>query len=147
VNGEVEREKFMEIVETIRSKFPSLRTKLIAQPSQVDAMLEIPAQTGLAFPVSINLQGDELHLNVGIFWCEWFPCQKQEVCDRFVDAVCGLLSGAYRVVEYWRFGSALKAHLQKPDGDGWKRVSWHAKLHVPVSWGMKTKILQNVPRA
>ena len=137
----------MEIVETIRSRFPSLRTALVTQHPQVEVMLEIPAQSGLTFPISINLQNvDELHLNTGSFWCEWFPCQKQEVCDRFAEAVCGLLSGTYRVVEYWRFGSALKAHLQKPDGDGWECVKWCSQWHIPASWGMKTKILQNVPR-
>jgi len=145
---DVEREEFMKVVETIRSRFPSLHTALVTELRHVEAWFEIPAQHGLAFSVSINLQnGDELHLNVGNFWCEWFLCREREVCDRFTGAVCGLLSGAYRLVEHWRGGVALKAELQRPVGDGWQRVALSSSLHIPVSWGMRTKIIHNVPCA
>ena len=145
---EIEREEFMKVVESIQTRFPSLRTELIAEHPHVEAMFEIPAQQGLTFLVSINLQNcDELHLNVGSFWCEWFPCRKREVCDRFTEVVCGLLSGAYRVVEYWRGGVALKVDLQRPAGGGWQRVASWSRLHIPVSWGMSIKIIQNVPCA
>jgi hypothetical protein len=145
-SGQAEREEFMRVVETIRARFPSLRTELVAQHPHVQASLEMPAQQGLAFSVSINLQNcDELHFNVGSFWCEWFPCLEREICDRFVEAVCGFVSGAYRIVEHRRGGVALKAELQRPEGGGWQRVATWSRPHLPVSWGMSTRILQNVP--
>src|ERR1035437_233930 len=99
----VEREQFMRVVETIRKEFPNLQSELDLKHQHVEAMLTLPAQAGLKFEVSINLQnGDEFHLNAGSFWCEWFPCREQEVCDRFIEAVRGLLSGSYRIVEHLR---------------------------------------------
>ena len=145
---EVECKEFMKVVETIQAQFPSLCIELATEHPHVEALLEIPVQQGLAFPVSINLQNcDELHLNVGSFWCEWFPCREREVSDRFVEAVCGLLSGAYRVVEYWRGGVALKADLQRQVGGGWQCVASWSRLHIPVSWGMTIKTIHNVPCA
>jgi hypothetical protein len=142
---EIEREKFMQVVETIRRQFPHLRTELFLEHPHVEAMLEIPAQDGLNFDVSINLQNcDELHLNAGSFWCEWFPCRKPDVFDEFVDAVSGLLSGSYRIVEYSRAGVSLKANLERPVVGNWKRVASWSRLHLPIRWGMSTRILQNV---
>lgn len=141
----MECEKFMGVVSIIRARFPTLRTELIAEHPHVGTMLEIPEQEGLIFSVSINLQNcDELHLNAGSFWCEWYPCRKSEVCGRFAEAVCGLLSGEYRIVEYWRSGVALKANLERPVENSWLRVASWSRLHIPVSWGVRTKILQNV---
>lgn len=143
--NEIERENFLKVVKTIQARFPKLRTELTTENLRViDANFEISAQDGLVFPFSMNLQHDELHLHVGNFWCEWFPCGKQEVCDKFIGIVSGLLSGSYRVVEYWRFGSFLKAHIQKLDEQGWKTIAWSSKLHIPIRWGVSTKILQNV---
>ena len=142
---EVELAPFMKVVVAVRTQFPSLHTKLATEHSHVDAVLEIPAQQGLAFPISINLQSDELHLNVAHFWCEWLPCGDPEVSARFSEALCGLLSGAYRVLEYSRRGVALKSHLQRTANGGWQHVASSHRPHVPVSWGMSTKIIQNVP--
>ena len=75
------------------------------------------------------------------------PCGKEDVSQQFVDAVCGLLSGEYRLVEYWRRGKAVKAELQRPIGDEWQKVAGWARLHIPVRWGMTTKALQNLPSA
>jgi len=144
----MERDKFMEVVEIVRRRFPALRTELATEHPHVEALLEIPAQRGLSFPVSINLQNrDELHLNASSFWYAWFPCRKQEVCDHFVEAVCGLLSGIYRVVEYRRRDIALKAHLERRVGSSWECVKWWSRPHIPISWGMSTKIYQNEPCA
>ncbi|HVU09260.1 MAG TPA: hypothetical protein VHG89_12025 [Verrucomicrobiae bacterium] len=143
--NKIEHENFLEIVHAIRTRFPNLQTELKTENLRViDAELTMPTQNGLSFPISIYLQNDELHLHAGNFWCEWFPSHKQEVCDKFVDIVCGLLSGSYRVVEYLRFGSVLKTQIQKPDGSNWELVAWSSRPHIPISWGMRTKIIQNI---
>jgi len=138
-----EREKFMQVVETIRNEFPNLQSELALEHPQVEAMFTLPAQAGLKFEVSINLQNcDEFHLNAGSFWCEWFPCSEQEVCDRFVNAVRGLLSGSYRIVEHHQFGSAVKAELQRPESGKWRNVAVWSKFFA-ITWGSKTQVLQN----
>jgi hypothetical protein len=94
--------------------------------------------------VSINLQnGDELHLNASSFWCEWFPRRKQEVCDRFTEAVRGLLSGSYRIVEHLRNGKAVKAK-QCPDARGWRKEAVWSKVSFSFPWGKQMQILQNL---
>ena len=121
---EAEREQFMRVLETIRKEFPNLQSEWILEHRHVEAMFTLPAQRGLKFEVSINLQnGDELHLNAGSFWCEWFPCCEQKVRDRFTDAVRGLLSGSYRIVEHLRSNKAVKAELQRPDVSGRRNVA------------------------
>jgi hypothetical protein len=40
--------------------------------------MEVPRQSGLAFDVILNLQGDELHLSAGAFWLEWFPARTRK---------------------------------------------------------------------
>jgi hypothetical protein len=144
VQREIERGKFMQVVEVIRKEFPNLHTELALEHPHVEVMLTIPAQTGLKFEVSINLQNcDELHLNAGSFWCEWFPCRKQEVCDQFIDALRGLLSGSYRIIEHFRRGKAVKAELQRPENGNWQNVAVWSKVSFSLPWGKSTQILQN----
>jgi len=140
----IEAEKFMQVVEMIKKEFPNLRYELTLEHPHCEALLTLLPQPGLKFEVSLNLQSDELHLNVGSFWCEWFPCRKQEVCDRFMDAVRGLLSGTYRIVEYSRGNNTVKAELQRPVADKWERVKWWAKLHIPIPWRTSARILRNI---
>ena len=61
--------------------------------------MDIPSQPGLLFNVSINLQQDELYLDVGARWLEWFPCTDADVVAKFREAVRGVLSGTFRIVE------------------------------------------------
>lgn len=112
----------------------------------VHAIADIPAQPGLDFNVSINLQNlDELHLNVGKnFWVEWFPCRKQEVFDDYIEAVTGVISGEYRIVERYLFGKADSAVLERPNGrGGWQRVRASGALGCLIPGPRAQKVLQN----
>jgi hypothetical protein len=145
MSKKTERERFMEIVEIIKKQFPNLRFEMELEHRHVDALLTIPPQAGLKFEVMIDLQNcDELYLYAGSFHCPWFPCGKEEVFNRFSDALRGLLSGTYRIVEYSRGNNTVKAELQRPVADKWERVKWWTKLHIPIPWRTSTRILQNI---
>jgi hypothetical protein len=144
--GQAERKAFRAAVEAIRSRFPHLDAALGESRPNVDAFFELPSQDGLRFPISVNLQGDELHLNAGAFWCSWFPCTDSERANAFVEAVCGLISGEYRIVEYRRGGleqKALKALLQRPEGVDWATVATYSTLHLPLYFGARRTFLRN----
>ena len=108
----VDIERFNEAVDGIRRAFPSLRIEVDEDHPHVDASVDIPSQPGLAFDVNINLQNDELHLSAGEFWVEWFPCGDAVVFNNFMDAVVGLLSGRYRILEQRVGSSTARAQLQ-----------------------------------
>jgi len=100
-------------------------------------------QSCLAFDVILNLQGDELHLSAGAFWLEWFPCTDLEVVARYQDAVTGLLSGRYRILESAIGNRVVKAQLQRPDSDRWQTIGTWCNLGVLLPWPRSTQILQN----
>jgi hypothetical protein len=133
----------VKLFESIQTEFPHLRMRLERDHPHVELNMDIPRQPGLLFDVNLNLQGDELHLSVGSFWLEWFPCTKPEVVAAFRDAVNGVLSGTFRIVEHFRGTRAVKAQLQKPTGDGWQTIGTWSTLYLPI--GQKgTRVLRNV---
>lgn len=140
-----EIERFDQAIQIIRDRFPQLRIEIDQDHPHVDALAEIPQQPGLDFDVGINLQNaDELHLTAGHLWVEWFPCGDQEVFDQYVEAVIGILSGEYRIVESYVLGSAVTAQLQRPQVDGsWERVTGWGNLGCLVPLPRKRRIVQN----
>ena len=135
--------------ERIRAAFPTLRMNLVLDHPYVDLAMDIPAQPGLAFEVDLNLQNiDELHLTASALWVEWFPCTKPQNVDRYFDAVSGLLSGEFRILEHWRGTRPVKAQLQRPLNGGWECVATWGDLSAIVPWPRKTlKVVQNKPSA
>ncbi len=134
----------MEVFQEIRSAFPNLRADLQQDDPHVDLDMDIPPQPGLEFRLNLNLQGDELHLSVnGVFWVEWFPCTKPEVARAYAEAVKGLLSGQFRIVEFLQGGRPVKTILQRPTGEGWAVVARWSELHLPLPWGRTQRVLQN----
>jgi hypothetical protein len=143
MNNESELKVFMRIAELIKSRFPHFQSQLTEEHPECAVMLDIPAQKGLSFKVHINLQGDELHLCAGSFWCEWFPCTDKDIAEQFTDAVCGLLAGDLRIMEYRRNGDAYKAKLQRRVSGRWRNIGVWSKLRLPIWWGLSKTILQN----
>ena len=132
--------------EKIQAAFPALTMNLELHPKNVDLEMVIPAQAELLFRVNLNLQGDELHLSASRFWVEWFPCTKPEKVERYFQAVSGLLSGEFRILEHWRGKRPVKAQLQRPIRDGWENVATWGDVSALVPWPKKTcKIVQNKP--
>jgi hypothetical protein len=115
-------------------------------PGDLELAMDIPAQTGLSFRVDLNLQNvDELHLAASALWVEWFPCTNPKRVDEYFEAVSGLLSGQFRILEHWRGKRAVKAELQAPNKGGWKTIAtWSVLLAIP--WPpKKLKVVQNLP--
>ena len=106
---------------------------MVEEPNEhVEISILLPVQSGLRHAVWLALQNDdELHLSIGSFWCEWFPCTDCATVAAFVDAVCGFLGGTYRILEHHRAASCFKAELQRPCGESWETVATWSKLRVP----------------
>ena len=140
----VDKKAINQLLNDVQNAFPHLKMRLASDHPHVDLNLDIPQQSGLKFNVNINLQGDELHLSAGHFWLEWFPCSDAGVVETFREAVRGLLSGEFRILEYYRGRRAIKAELQRPSGDGWKTIGTWSALSLPVPWRVTTKELRNI---
>lgn len=132
--------------ERVRAMFPGLVMNLDLHPLRVELAMDIPTQPGLLFNVHLNLQnGDELHLNAPGFWVEWFPCTKPERVEKYYEAVSGLLSGRFRILQRCRGTRVVKASLQCPTRGRWKTITgcWHL---WSFPWPPKTfKVVQNLP--
>lgn len=132
------------LFQDIRAAYPNLTMSLDVNHPHVDLNMDVLQQTGLAFAVNLNLQGDELHLSAGdAFWVEWFPCTDPDVVARYYDAVTGLLSGRYRIREHYVRNRAVKAQLQRPVEGGWKTITSWANLGILIPWRRSTRILKN----
>ena len=140
----VDREAIVRLFRELQDAFPQLRMQLQLQDPHVDVSMDIPRQPGMAFFVNLNLQGDELHLSAGSFWLEWFPCTRPGIVDQYRDAVTGLLSGRYRILEHYVGAWAVKAQLQRPDADGWQTIGTWANLGTALPWPRRRRVLQNV---
>jgi hypothetical protein len=140
----VDREAIVRLFRELQDAFPHLRMQLQLQDRHVDLNMDIPPQPGLAFFVNLNLQGDELHLSAGSFWLEWFPCTRPAIVDQYRDAVTGLLSGRYRILEHYIGAWAVRAQLQRPEAEGWQTIGTWANLGAAVPWPRRRRVLQNV---
>jgi len=135
--------------ERLREKFPVLSMNLDPHPSNMDVAMYIPAQPGLSVKVLLILQNrNELHLVVSgsLYQWFWYPCSNPEQVERYVEAVSGLLSGEFRIVEHWRGGRVVKEQLQRPDGSGWKTIATDIDALAIIPWPRKTlKVVQIQP--
>ena len=119
----IEMERFTSAIDLIRKKFPKLHIEIDEEEEGLHAAATTEEQPGLDFEVNINLQNcDELHLLAETLWSTWFPIGEERVFEKFIDAVFGLLSGDYRIVEHRLWGSLTKTELQKPCGHEWQSI-------------------------
>jgi hypothetical protein len=129
----------------IRAAFPMLTMNLDVRPAHVELAMDIPAQPGLSFKVWLAFQnGDELTLSASRFWGEWFPCTRQKKVDKYLEAVFGLLSGRFRILEHWRGGRVVRAELQSPTDGKWKSVATSINISGLIPWPpKKLRVVQN----
>jgi len=146
------REQCLEIARKILLEVAAaskpLRSSFHVQPiPELDLSLDFDVQPGLSFPVSANLQNaDELQLAVGeVFCCNWFPCDDPRVVSEFREAMLGIISGEYRVVEFYRNDKPIRAELQRPTGETWIKAATYSKQRLPSLVRMRTRILRNAP--
>jgi hypothetical protein len=144
MDGRVDRASIVTLFEGIECEFPNLHMQLQAVHPHVDLMLDIPRQPGLVFGVSLNLQGDELHLSAGSFWLEWFPCTDAKIVARYRESVTGLLSGEYRILEHYVGKRTVKAQLQRPVGEKWETIGTSSGIGGFLPWRRSTRVLQNL---
>ena len=132
------------VLDDLRVSFPHLQILDDSDP-HLDLGITIPVQAGMTFPIGVNLQGDELHLNAGdAFWVEWFPCTDPEVVAKFREAVWGLIQGSYRIVETYSFGEITTAQLQQPVNGRWKKVATYSRAFaLRLPFFAKRSILRN----
>ncbi len=141
----LEVERFDSAIDQIRSKFPNMRVDVRKEASRVDAEARIPVQPGVAFPMSLSPQNrDELHLGAGHLWLEWFPVGRQDVFEGFVDAVLGLITGNYRIVESYLFGAVVRARLERPNAvGGWETITTWSNLVGLIPLSSRQSVIQN----
>jgi hypothetical protein len=136
-----------QLFERIRAAHPGLHMVLDADPRDVDVELTIPEQEAVAFPIRLNRQGDELHLEAGDhFALEWFPARDRDVADRYFDAVDGLLAGRCRIVEHYRGRRAVRAELEALRGGDWRVLGTWSRARFPVPWRTTRRVLTNRER-
>jgi hypothetical protein len=150
-NNAMPRTKQFEIAlstfEKIRAAFPTLTMNLVLDHPHLDLAMDIPAQPGLTFKMDLNVQNlDELHLSASALWYEWFPCTNSKKVERYLEAVSGLLSGEFRILEHWRGKRPVKAQLQRPCRGRWENVATWLDVSAIVPWPRKShKVAQNKP--
>ncbi|MCH8822242.1 MAG: hypothetical protein IH984_01925 [Planctomycetes bacterium] len=124
----IEIERFTFAIDLIRKKFPEVH--IVIDEDEIDeyyfgmhTTADIKRQPGVDFDIGINLQNrDELHLCAETLWACYFPVGEKGPFDKFIDALFGLLSGEYRIVEHLLWGSLIKTELQKPCGREWQTI-------------------------
>ena len=140
----VDREAIIRLFEEIQAAFPRLTMKLQRNHPHLDLSMDIPRQPGLTFDVNLNLQNvEELQLGTGHFWSVWFPCSDPKIVEYFREAVHGVLSGSYRIVEYSLGKWVLKSVLQRPHGQGWITIGTSGWWPLPIPWRVTTRELRN----
>ncbi len=128
----------------IRGQFTDLKMTIDYNYKNVDLSMDIPKQDGLDFDINLNLQNDdELHISTSFIWCQLFPADSQELVGAFTDAVQGLITGDYRILQFIKDGKVYKSFLQRPENNGWVTVYRHIhKLAFPWT-RLEKNIIQN----
>lgn len=127
----------------ITATFPALQMRE-NEGDPVELSITIPRQPGIAHEVRLALQNnDELTLGVCSFRAGWFPCSEEDRVRAFVDAVCGYLSGRFRILEHHRGRRCVKAELQEPAGDDWKTIATWSTLYWPFTRRKWFEVLRN----
>ena len=124
----------------IKGHFADLEIIDELNDKDVDLSFNIPRQLGLDFDINLNLQTDELHISTEFFSGSWFSIKSPEIVDIFVDAVKGLITGDYRIVQYWNNNKLIKCYLQKPTDTDWKTISKENK-NRSLPWATLKKLI------
>ncbi len=129
------RQNVINMLESIRLSFPHLKMELDLEPKKpVNLLMDIFKQDGLNFDMHLYLADDALHLVIGNFWSEWFPCTDQENINNFRETVNGVIKGTYRIADTYRGDKCLKSEIQRPEENTWKTVSSSVHLMLFAPW-------------
>ncbi len=103
------------------------------ETSPVELACSIPEQLGLDWYLWLCVQNyDELHIQHDLFTFSWFPADEPEKEAEFVNALEGLISGAFRLkCSYSRRGRRpYSVELEREAGGQWENVYGYGRgLH------------------
>jgi hypothetical protein len=132
-----------QVFAEIGARFPHLTMTRHPEDS-CEISIRLAVQPGVKHCIWLALSNvDELHFRVEHFWYEWFPCTDSRKVSSYLDAVCGFLSGCYRVLEYLRNGDCIKAELQAPEGETWRTIAVWSKLRLPSFAQVQSNVVSN----
>jgi hypothetical protein len=140
----METSEASKLFESLRVALPALRMETEALNSGIDLSMRVPVQDQLPFEVDLALSNNVLHLTAGdALWLEWSPATDPAVVERYRDAVLGLLSGRYRIVEYGDGSVTVKAELQRPIAGEWDPLgTWYSFIPTGRHVYVTTRVLQ-----
>lgn len=131
----------------ISERFPFLVMTREEDP-ECEISIPIPIQEGIYQEVWLGLFGDELIISIGKnFWMEWIAIDRAGVAERYIEAVCGYLSGEYRVLEHYKNERCTKAELQKPANNEWKTIATWVRIDFDIFTKKTFKEIYNRPKA
>ena len=106
-----------------------LSIRPIDEPN-MDLLMEVPAQKGLAFTLTLGLQ-DTDRLNIGFegLWAHFFPLsQKQAHVRALLD---GIVDGSCRLAIHRQFGIVTRRVLERRVDGVWQSVYTAHGLAIP----------------
>ena len=144
VRSAKDRDAVIKSLRELQAAFPTLSMKLDEHP-RFDLLATFPRQPGLTFDISVEMEGDVLHLTVGQHLVlELWTHNHPERITEAIDDVRGLLAGGYRVVLYRQGETVVGAELQTPTN--WEVVgAWwefNQAAELPRQQ-FSTQVLQN----
>jgi len=136
----------LKAFQIIKDTFPNLIVDLNTQTGDSDVELEmrIEIQEGLDFGIYLNFQNkDQLHLWSNTMSLEYFPANDPEITKKFIDAVIGIISGRYRILQKVRNSIPYTSYLQKKEDEKWVTIYTHHKKYKLPWLNFDENIIQN----
>jgi hypothetical protein len=127
----------------LRETFPMLTMEPTAPPDG-GIGLSIPEQPGLAFPIELRLQDDEMEIHAGDLHLAHMPWWEPAMREEWFESVIGLLAGEYRIRETRSCGRTIMSELQRPSSEGWQPFLITCLVGVRPR-RTRRRILQNRP--
>jgi hypothetical protein len=122
-----------------------LSIRPIDEPN-MDLLMEVPAQKGLAFTLTLGLQ-DTDRLNIGFegLWAHFFPFSpKQDLVRALLD---GIVDGSCRLAIHRQFGIVTNRVLERRVDGAWQTVYTAFGLAIPFVRAQVTYIANDRPEA
>ena len=137
----------LELFKKIQDEFPGIEMTLQGPESAAPATLLIPDQPAVSRRILMDQQkNDILNLSIGPVWLTWEACDQGAVLDDFHHTVHGLLSGAYRFVEYRRDGEVIMANVLRPQDQEWVLVRQWSQGRWISKRGLQEEVVELVSR-
>jgi hypothetical protein len=129
----------------LQATLPNLAMTVDNNPP-FDLLATFPRQAGLNFDITVEMDGDEVHLTVGphLVLELWTHDHPERIAEA-IDDIRGLLDGTYRVVVYRQWETVVGTELQAPKAPGWEVVGgwWEGSASTVRRDQLSPQVLQN----